>query len=315
MKQVQVFKKYALRLLFLVGGLACQISCTGAQAELRTEARLAHTEIGRMVQAQYAAIERGDLKAWAAAFSTDVLLLGTDPTEVMSGREAMLAQMNQRSGSRMAAEVRRKYRSRRLQIGIAPSGKAAFLADEIDYSLTSATTNRQVRFRMSGVAAFQNGRWEITVAHFSVPVEDERAFTTTWPIPNDLPARTPSGAEEIAALFPATAQDHFPVPFSDRKDVLLIGTSAQEWISTGAKVQQFTRQGMPSSIEVLRRGELTVGTTEGTDLAWVAWNASLTVTGPKGQHAPVPVRVLSVLLREKAAWRKVQEHVSIGVAD
>ena len=72
---------------------------------------------------------------------------------------------------------------------------------------------------------------------------------------------------------------------------------------------------MPSSIEVLRRGELTVGTTEGTDLAWVAWNASLTVTGPKGKHAPVPVRVLSVLLREKAAWRKVQEHVSIGVAD
>ena len=107
MKQVQVFKKYALRLLFLVGGLAAQISCTGAQAELRTEDRLAHTEIERMVQAQYAAIERGDLKAWASAFSTDVLLLGTDPTEWMSGRELILTQMNQRAGSRRAAEVRR----------------------------------------------------------------------------------------------------------------------------------------------------------------------------------------------------------------
>lgn len=295
----------------LLGLLSSGSACSVSHSVLITKESDARTAIERILAAQYAAIERGDLSAWAGAFSADVFLWGSDSDEVMSGREAMLAKMNQGAASRMAADVKRQYRSTRLQIGIAPSGLGAWIADEIDYTLTSATTTKQVRLRMTAVAAYAQDRWQIGAAHFSVPVEDALAFASSWPIPIDLPTQNFPAPNEFANLIPTTLQDHFPVPFSDRKDVLLIGTSPQEWIAGGSQVQEFTHQGKPGQIEVTRRGNLVTGTIPTADLAWAAWNGTLTVPHDR-RRVTLPVRVLSVFLREHSRWQKVQEHVSLA---
>ena len=167
---------------------------------------------------------------------------------------------------------------------------------------------------MTAVAAVREGRWQITAAHFSVPIDDERAFASSWPIPIALPARTPTDPEEIVNLIPITAQDHFPVPFSDRKDALLIGTSLREWIVGGGRIAQFTHQGQPGVIAVSRLGNPIAGVIPTANLAWAAWNGSLTVPH-ENRRVSLPVRVLSVFLRNQTGWEKVQEHVSLAVTE
>ena len=290
--------------------------CAGSlsRAVLPTEQSDARTEITRVLSAQYAAIERGDLTAWASAFSSDVFLWGSAPSEVMSGREAMLATMNRGAASRMAVDVKRQYRSTRLHIGIAPSGRGAWIADEIDYTLSSATTTKQVRLRMSAVAIYQQNRWQICAAHFSVPIEDERAFAGSWPLPMDLPAQTFPPAEQITRLIPTTPHDHFPVPFSDRTDVLLIGTAPQEWVVGGHQAQQFTHQGQPGHIKVSRRGNPITFAHPTANLAWAAWNGTLTVPH-QSNRISLPIRVLSVFLHQDHHWQKVQEHHSLPLPE
>ena len=170
---------------------------------------------------------------------------------------------------------------------------------------------------MTEVVAKQNQRWQIAVAHYSLPIEDSHALSTPatpWPLPAELEARESGAAQEIANLISATPQDHFPVPFSDRADVLMVGTSAAEWIAGGPAAQRFTNQDRPGGIEVTRRGKVSAGVTEDSQVPWAAWNASLTVPAA-AQRITLPVQVRSVFLREQNQWRRVQEHISLAVAD
>ncbi len=291
-----------LALLPLAAGCAAKKPLPDAQATT------AKVEIETLVRGQYAAIERGDLTAWATAFSPDVLLIGTDPGEVMLGRDTVLTRMNKSAGTRMAAELRREYRSTRLHIGIAPDGRAAWVADRIEYKLQGAGIDKTVWFRMSEVLSKTATGWEIRVAHYSIAVPDERAFATDWPLPVEIPENSAPDVA-IAALISTGPVEHFPVDFANRQDVLLIGTSEKEWIASGPAVQRFTGQGKPSKLRVSRRGGVHTGIA--SSLAWAAWNGSLSLP----EQPTLPVRILSILLRSGDGFSKVSEHVSIAVPD
>lgn len=290
--------------------LALFCGCSASRPAQRQDTDGALAEIEKLVLGQYAAIERGDLAAWSTAFAKDVLLLGSDPGEVMLGRDSVLSRMNQSAGARMASNVKRTYRSTRLHIGLAPDGRAGWVADLIEYRRqggSGADGTKAVWFRMSAAVARRDAGWEILAAHYSVAVPDERAFATAWPLPAEIPASP--APSPVAALIPEGPLDHFPGLFSDRPDVLLIGTTQEEWISSGPEVQRFTGQGKPGKIRVERRGGVRTGATD--SIAWAAWNGALTIPGQRG----LPVRILSVFLRTGEQWLKVQEHVSIPVPD
>lgn len=293
------------------------LSCAPSTSLLRAQADGARADIERMVAAQYTAIERGDLREWGAAFASDVLLLGSDPSEVMLGRDALIERMLRAAAGRMASAVKRTYRSKRLRISLMPDGKSGWIADEIEYKLTSAETQKTTTFRVSEVVAQRDGRWQILVAHYSVPVADARAFSTQWPAPAEIAAQLPAGTQTLAALFPSEKLDHFPGRFAEREDALLIGTASEEWIE-GRGLAARAASAQPSRIEVRRRGEVRMGLASSA-LAWTAWNATLTVpsdtTGTGPQRIALPVRVLGVFVRAGSEWQKVQEHVSIAVPD
>src|SRR5262245_35874442 len=65
--------------------------------------------VGRLLGDQAAAVERGDLDAWAAPLDRDVFLFESDPTEATFGRDAILVQLKKTAASRMRADVHRTY--------------------------------------------------------------------------------------------------------------------------------------------------------------------------------------------------------------
>jgi hypothetical protein len=264
-----------------------------------------------VVDEQYRAIERGELDVWARGFAPDALLIGTDAGEVYVGREAILEHVAKGASARMRADVKRSYRSTRRHLGTAPDGKSAWIADEIDYRVTSPEGSKTYLFRMTSLLAEVDGAWAILASCYSVAVPDEEAFAKPPVVSAPVPDVVGTGAEPIASIVRAAATDHFPGLFSNRADVFLYGTSPAERVEGGAAVLKFTGQGLPGRIRVERTGGIAAGLAPSGNTGWVAYTAILTV--PNGMA--LPVRVFAVLIEEGSSWRKVQEHVSLAVPD
>lgn len=263
-----------------------------------------------LLDAQYRAVEAGDLTTWAEAFAEDALLFGTDAGEVQLGKQAILRTVAEGAARRMRPEVRRTYTSGGgFKVGVAPSGRAAWVADDIVYTVTSSAGTARHLFRMTGLVAEAEGRWHLLAASYSVPVPDAEAFSRSWPTPAPLPDAVGPGAEPLAALAAGISARpmHFAGAFSDRPDVLLWGTAPGEEVEGGEEAQRFTREDDDTgALRVAVRGGVAAGLSPDGTAGWLAYQGTLTL--PAGQ---LPVRVLAVFLREEAGWRKVQEHVSV----
>jgi hypothetical protein len=268
----------------------------------------------RVVDAQYRAIERGDLEAWSSAFAARALLFGTDPEETYFGREAIAEKVGEAASGRMRSDVERHYRSTGgRRIGLAPDGRSAWIADAIAYTLTSSAGQRSHSFRLTELLAEDDGRWTILAAHYSVAVPDKEALGRRWPAPRPVPDAVAPGAEALAALA-AGESAHFAGEFTDRPDVWLYGTAPEEQIAGGLEVQRFTRQGQPGPARVLRTSGVAAGLAPSGTTGWLAYTALLSIPAGEGV-AELPVRVLAVFLWEGGGWKKVQEHVSLPVPD
>jgi hypothetical protein len=154
-----------------------------------------------VVEGQYAAIERGDLGEWASAYASNALLFGTDPSETFVGREAIGRTMEKAAQKRMRAEVHRTYRSTgKMKIGVAPDGRAAWVDDEIEYTLTSTAGTTKHIFQVTELLGEEGGRWSILASHYAVAISDAVAERTIRRPQDPVPSDVASGAEQIAQL-------------------------------------------------------------------------------------------------------------------
>ena len=79
--------------------------------------------LGQKVQAQYAAIERGDLQGWAAPFSPDVFMFGSAHHEALVGKGAVIAAIGKTFHAAIKAGATFSVRSTRLTIGVSADGR------------------------------------------------------------------------------------------------------------------------------------------------------------------------------------------------
>lgn len=277
----------------------------------------ASTQAAQVIAAQYSAIERGDLQAWASHYADDAILIGTDPAEVYVGQAAILASVTKNASARMQSDVTRTYKSTAQHVGVAPDQKSAWIADVIDYRVTAAGKEQVFNFRMTSLLAEERGAWKIRASVYSVAVPDEEAFSKPSPAPAPIPDLVAPGAEPLAAIVAQMTEvpHHFAGLFSAREDVFLYGTAPKERLIGGAEIQKFTRQNdPPGAIRMTRIDGVLAQLAPSKTTGFIAYNAKLSVP-VEGATIDLPVRVFAVFLDENGTWLKVQEHVSLAVPD
>ena len=300
----QVWRRLAL--------LSILTACAKHSAPAPSDDAAVRAAVEQVLSAQYAAVERGDLDAWAQPFDDGVFLFGSDPTEATAGKAVLLAEMKKNAAGRMRADVQRTYRSTRMSIGVAPDRRAAWAADEIDYTLRSSEGEKKIHFRMTSLLAFEGGAWRILASHYSVEVPHEQAFQKAGahelPMPKPLGTAIGAGAEPLVEHFrQGVADPASSVPWiSDRPGVLFYGTAPGER-HDGVEVKQLlvgakmaAKLTVPDGVRAAVVG----------NAGWVAGNVMVTLG-----TLEIPFRTLEFYVKEGGAWKLVCAHSSIGVPD
>ncbi|HJZ88421.1 MAG TPA: nuclear transport factor 2 family protein [Polyangia bacterium] len=270
--------------------------------------------VERLLGDQAAAVERGDLDAWAAPLDRDVFLFGSDPTEATFGRDAILAQLKKNAASRMRADVHRTYRSTARVIGVAADRRAAWVADEIDYTLAAPDGEKKLHFRMTALLGYREAEWRILAAHYSVPVPHEQAFRDAGAhalkLPTDVGTGVAAGAQPLVDLFRHGIADPAASVkwISDRPDVVIFGTAPGER-HDGATIKK-TLAGARMAAKLMVTGGIRAGLSPSGGAGWVAGNAVVSIGALE-----IPMRTLELYALEGGAWRLVCAHSSIGVPD
>jgi hypothetical protein len=268
--------------------------------------------VEHVLSEQYAAVERGNLDAWAQPFDDGVFLFGSDPAEATAGKDVLVAQMKKSAAGRMHADVQRTYRSTRMSIGVAPDRRAAWAADEIDYTLRSSEGEKKVHMRMTSLLALQGGGWRILASHYSVEVPHEQAFQKAGahelPLPKELGTAVAPGAEPLVAHFrQGVADPASAVPWiSDRPGVLFYGTAPGER-HDGAEVKKLLAGAKMAAKLTVPDG---VRAAVSGNAGWVAGNVMVTLG-----TLEIPFRTLEFYVKEGNDWKLVCAHSSIGVPD
>jgi hypothetical protein len=129
--------------------------------------------------------------------------------------------------------------------------------------------------------------------------------------PAKLPAGIDAGAEEVAKLFAASLANPATLAktVSDRKDVVLLGSEADERYVGGAKVRAtLLRWNLGFAV----RDGIQAGLAPSKTTAWVAANVDAAKPGSK---LTTPYRVLAIYDRKGSTWQLVLLHFSTVTAD
>jgi hypothetical protein len=277
----------------------------------------ARAAVAKVIHDQYAAVERGDLDAWGQALAPDIFLFGSDPGEATAGKDALMAEVKRNAAGRMSANISRSYRSQGLEIGLAPGNRAAWATDDIQYTLTTPKGTREIRFRMSALLGEREGRWSILAAHYSVPISHQDAFkklaAQELPAPRDFGEGVLPGAAPLRELYQSALASSAATrqSFSERQDVIVIGTASEErWKGGVALRQMLVDKPRPAGVTLETRGGLRAGLSQDGQAGWVAANLVVHLGASE-----IVFRSLEFFIREGGAWRAVCEHNSVGVPD
>jgi ketosteroid isomerase-like protein len=276
-----------------------------------------HFAIADLLHRQYAAVERGDLAGWAAELAPDAVLLGSDPGEAFVGRDAILAAMTRNAAARMRPEVKRSYRSTHLVIGVAPGGRSAWAADEIEYVVAAPEGTRTTRFRMTALAALDRGRFHLFAVHYSVAIPHREALARAdrLPAPADLGDAVATVAEPVVELFRRGLAQPPGTNLSERDDVVVIGSAPDEiWVGGRAIRARMAAQPVTPGLHLEPAGGIRAALTPDLESGWVLANVRLQIPGGGGS-VTLPFRTLEIFVREGDAWRVACLHSSVGVPD
>lgn len=292
---------------------------TGGAREPRLDPAASRAAVEQLVREQYAAIDRLEVESWMRTVAPDAILLGTDPQDVWVGRDAAVAQLAEGFEPARQAGAKASHRSKNLQIGISPDGRAAWVADELDFTLEMGGQAVTTSFRLTQVIAERDGAWWVLAQHWSIGVPNETAFAIAargkWPPLGELPARVAPGAEPLVARVQRGADDAmvWVNDISDREDVFVFGTAPEEVVMGGARTRElFGAQIRQYGVTIAPRGDVSAGLAPNGLVGWVFANLDFSVTF-EGQTITQPYRSLTVHLNEGGAWRIVQAHFSNGV--
>jgi uncharacterized protein (TIGR02246 family) len=239
-----------------------------------------------LVKEQVDALARGDSDALMAHADPDGWMMGI----VHSRRTPeFLQELHKAIDPMVKRGVKMVVTSTALEIGISPDGRAAWVADELDFAVSMGERTMNMRQRLTEVLAQKDGKWWLLAQHMSAA---EKSASEPEPIPDAIGPgadvivkRLDEGLADPATLLRAiSTQSHGLFDPEGRLDV-----------------QAMLGQKLPP---VSRVGGVRAGIAPGGQVGWAACNIRV------GGEDHVPLRMLIVFLNEGNVWRVVQLHIS-----
>src|SRR5436190_141847 len=142
--RVRAMKRWiVLVALAACGGHAKPVSIPS----LEVDAAAIDKAVRAQVQVQDDAIADLDADAWAALLAPDAIVLGSGPDEVWVGHTAAAAALHSHFDAARAAGAAANTSARDREVSVAPDGKSAWVAEQLDFTLSSGGMDMLVPFR------------------------------------------------------------------------------------------------------------------------------------------------------------------------
>jgi hypothetical protein len=298
--------------------LAAELEKVKAAAQAKLDA--AKAAALEVVAAQYAAIDKGDVDGYGATIDPAAFYFGSSSLEAIQGRDGMLAILHQvfdpavKTGGKFATRVTN------LQTGIYPDGKALWIADEVEITITIGDKPMVLPFRVTQLLVDKDGKWTVIALAWSHSMPNEEAFKAAaegkLPVPAAIADLVDAGAEPLAQAYSDTVADvaKMLATVSDRDDAFVFGTAAEEKVTGGKTIKEaFGAQVQQFGVTTAKKDGIRVGLAPNGKVGFVAGNIDYTAT-IEGNKITVPYRYLGIYRDEEGAWKSVQVHFSIGIA-
>ncbi len=268
-----------------------------------------------LIEAQRAAIAKGDLAALAATLAPGVFGFGIDADEVAEGKDAALLQLRKDLGELVeggaTAEVR--YAS------VGEARNHAWIALELEVAARGRSTRR---FAVTELAAWIGGAWRVVAWHWAVPVPDKTAERMaalgTKPSPKPI-ASVLTGPKELddAVRAAFATRRAFAAAWSEHPSGFNFGSGPRERILGGAAVRRVfgklsSKIRLHDGVRVIAAGAWDPEQRDAPAIAFAAVNVDYTTRTRAATDLTHTFRVLAVLLLEDGAWKIVQTQWSHG---
>jgi ketosteroid isomerase-like protein len=271
--------------------------------------------VSTLIQAQRAALAKGDVKSLAALLAPGVFGFGVDADEVAEGREAVEAQVRKDLGDLAQADATVEVRSP----AVGEEGAHAWIAFELDVSAPGRTARR---FAITELAAWVGGAWTVVAWHWAIPVLDETAARMaalgTKPSPKTL-ASALSGPKDLEAAVRAAfaSREGFAAARSEHERGFNFGSGPKERIVGGAAVKKIfgkLRAGirLHDGVRIVAGDAWDPAQKAAPTVAFAAANVDFTTRTRAATELTQTFRVLAVLLKEDGVWKVVQTQWSHG---
>jgi hypothetical protein len=185
------------------------------------------------------------------------------------------------------------------------------VADPDECAPEPCKPNRDPPLHVTGLVEKAGKDWKWVAWHTAPPLtaKDQAALAKQKTLPDVIP-RDLRKADEVVKLVEDTLANPTAMAalVSDRKDVVMYGSSGKERYVGGAKVKkQITAWNLALKV----RDGIQAGLV-GSNVAWIAMN--LDAKSLKKLNAPAdPYRLLVVLEKTGTAWKIVQLHFSVDI--
>ncbi len=279
-----------------------------------TEAH-APAPVRTLVDAERAALARGDYKALAAFAAPAAFAFGVDSDEVVEGRAAIEAQLRHDLGEPPAAGY--SVESRFFTAG--EDRNHAWIADELEVSAPGGPTRR---FAVTQLAAFVEGKWTVVAWHWArqVPavIAERRAILGTLPAPKAIPNQH-DGADDLDKAVRAAfgSRKAFVEARSEHPNAFHFGSGPNEHVLGGSAINHLfgrlkAELRLHDGVRVIAGSAWDPAQTTAPWIGVAALNVDLTAKTRAATNLTQTFRVLAILVREGDSWRIVQTQWSHG---
>lgn len=291
---------------------ACGKGSAGSASSVDTTA--VRTEVDSVMRRHFAAFEKGDLATWTGMLDQAVFFSGGDPADVFSGRDSVLAGMQQDFGPAFSMGLTISIRPLSNTIWAAPDGQAAGATYDLDYTVTIADRTLPYHLRAAYFLKRDTTGWQALAAQYSRPIEYDSLFLA-------LMSRRVPGAARVGGEVPSAAGEIVRQFRSDIKDIARASIAPEASVVTPGSIvrgetarEDLARWLGPAGNATEPGDGIRAGLSPGGTAGWVATNLHVPVfAGP--ESAIAPLRALFIYRLGKDRWEIIQASLSVGLRD
>ncbi|HWO23377.1 MAG TPA: nuclear transport factor 2 family protein [Kofleriaceae bacterium] len=286
-----------------------------AQPERDAAAGAQGEPVTALIQAQRAALAKGDLGAVGKLLAPGVFGFGIDADEVAEGKDLVELLLRKDVGALVqgGATVELRYSA---------AGEAsahAWIALELEISGPGRSARR---FAVTELAARTGDAWTIVAWHWAAPVADKAAermaVLGTKPVPKAISSALTGPASLEAAVRAALGSRRgFAAARSEHEDAFNFGSGPSERIVGGAAIKRVFEKlraeiRLHDGLRVVASSAWDPAQKDAPAVAFAAANVDFRTKTRAATELTHTFRLLAILIREGDAWKIVQTQWSHG---